>query len=107
MKQLIEYPTESGEPILVEIEIHEVEEGGEIEVARFDGFKKAVKTFEESLSSVKPVVKSIVNKLSDLIEKPHEINVEFGVKMGAKGGIIVASSDIEGNFKVTLKWNQG
>ena len=35
-----------------------------------------------------------------------EIEVEFGMKMDVKAGAIIASTGVEANFKVKLKWKR-
>ena len=35
---------------------------------------------------------------------PETVEVEFGVKFNATAGVILASSAVEGNCKVTLSW---
>jgi len=103
MKQLVEFSLEDEGSIVVEVEVAEAEYGEE-EVSRLP--KKAAKTFQDALSTAKPVAEAIINKLGDLSERPHEIGVEFGLKVSADADAIVASSGIEANFKVTLKWKR-
>ncbi|MDM8535455.1 CU044_2847 family protein [Desulfobacterales bacterium HSG17] len=104
-KQLIEFPIDDENSIFVEAEINEDDEG-EMEVSR-DGFaKKAAKNFQDSLATIKPIAETLVTKIGELSKKPQEVEVEFGLKMNAKAGAIIANSSIEGNIKVVLKWKQ-
>ena len=103
MKQLIEFPSETGKSILVEVESID-DEFGEKEVSRIA--KKAAQTFQEALETTKPIAEAIIDKLGNLSQRPQEIGVEFGLKLNAETGAIIASSGIEANFKVSLKWKQ-
>jgi uncharacterized protein YukE len=105
MKQLIEFPVENGESIWIEVE-EPKPKGGEIEVSRRDLTKKANKTFQDAMQIVKPVSDAIINKISQLNDNIKEIEVEFGMKMDVKAGAIIASTGVEANFKMKLKWKR-
>ena len=104
MKQLIEFETDN-DPIFVEVDISD-HRNGEKKCGRTSREAKSEKKFQNALSVVKPVAESIVEKFNNLSITPEEIGVEFGIKMNAKAGAIIATSGIEANFKVTLKWKQ-
>jgi hypothetical protein len=105
-KQIIEFPVEGNESIFIEVEVED-EEYGETEVSRPGELaQKSVQTFYDALDKVKPMSEAIISKFKDLSKRPQEINVEFGVKMSAEAGAIIASSGLEANFKITLKWKQ-
>jgi len=105
-KQLIEFPIDEENSIFVEAEISEDDEG-EMEVSR-DGFaKKAARTFQDSLSVIKPISETIISQVAELEQKPKDIEVEFGLKMNGKVGVAIANTSVEGNIKVVLKWQQG
>ena len=59
--------------------------------------------FEQAISLIKPVAKALYGAFEEL-NKPKEINMEFGMKFSAKAGVIFASADSEATFKITLKW---
>ena len=105
MKQLIEFPIDENNSIFVETEI--VDEEGDMEVSRNGIAKKALKTFQDSLSVIKPIAETIMSKVAELEQTPKEISVEFGLKMNGKVGVTIANTSIEGNIKVSLKWHQG
>ncbi len=106
MKQLVEFPLEDGSKIYVEVDEPE-SEGMVTQVA--DGertIQKAKQSFESALDQVKPVANAVISKLRDLCESPDEISVEFGIKLSAETGVVLASAGIETNFKVALKWQK-
>ena len=67
---------------------------------------KAQITFEQALDKVKPAASAIIRKLRSLHDSPDEIEVEFGLKLSAELGAIVASTHIDANYSVTLKWKR-
>ena len=65
---------------------------------------KSSETFEIALNNVKQAAEVIVDKLCSLAQRPEEISVEFGVKLSAEAGAIIAKGSTEANFKIGLKW---
>lgn len=106
MKRLIEFPLEGGGVILVEVD------GAEPTGSRVRGAspaeiaEKARQTFETSLERIKPAAAAIVAKIRELSDKPEQIEVEFGIKLSAEAGVVIASTGVEANFKVTLLWKR-
>ena len=104
MKRLVEFPLPSGESILVEVE---VEEGGSMVPAASRGLKeKAQTTFEEALAKVRPAAETVLHQLRQMHQSPDEIQVEFGLKLSAEAGAILAASGMEANYKITLTWKR-
>ncbi len=101
MKQLVEYELEDGSSIIVEVDLPEA---GIERAGRGDEIIKAKEQFGEVLAQVKPVAQTIISTLGSLTA--DEIGVEFGIKLGARAGIIIASADTEANFTVKLTWKR-
>jgi hypothetical protein len=102
MKRIIEYELEDGGSILVEVD---VPEGGGFErVNRRDEITKASISFDKALEQVRPVAQKVISKLRDITDPPDEIVLEFGLKLGAQAGMVLASADAEANYTVTLTW---
>ena len=66
--------------------------------------ERAGETFEAALSRVKPTAEAIVNSMRGVGDSPDEIEVEFGVKVNAEAGAVVAKAAGEANFKIKLRW---
>lgn len=102
MKRIVEFPLESGESILVE-----VDEPSSDRIGLGDDIaEKAQKTFESALNSIKPVASAIINKVRTLNDPADEVEVKFGLKMMSKLGAVIASGKGEVNCEITLKWKQ-
>ena len=108
MKQLIEFPLEGRDAgtILVEVELPEPAGGVDLAARRRGLPEEAAQTFEKAVAKIKPAAQAIIGQLRDLASRPDQIGVEFGFKLSAKAGVVIASTDAEANFKVTLTWNQ-
>jgi hypothetical protein len=105
LKQLIEFALKNGDSIIVEVEEPQPE-GGVVPAARAGEIVvKASRNLEAALEKIKPAAEAIITKLNDLRYKPDKIEVEFGVRLSADAGAIIASTGAEANFKVTLGWS--
>ncbi len=104
MKRIVEFPLESGDSILVE-----VDEPALIDDRiglRDEIVEKAHQTFESALEKVKPVANVILTKVRSLHQPADEVEVKFGVKISAELGAIIASGSGEVNYEITLKWKR-
>ncbi len=104
MKRLVEFPLEEGGTILVEVEMPEG--AGMVPAARGEVVQRAQQTFEAALEKVRPAAQAIIKKLRALHDPPDEIEVEFGLKMSAETGAVIAAAGVEANYKVTLTWKR-
>ncbi len=101
MKRIIEFPLENGSCMYVEVD--EPEEGL-TRVSHGDVIEQAHQTLEKSLERVKPAAQVILEKLQSLSDSPDEIEVQFGLKLNAATGVVLASAAIEANYNVKVKW---
>jgi hypothetical protein len=62
------------------------------------------KTFQAALGQVRPAIDAMMETLAGLKSRPDEITAQFGIKLGAKAGAFIASTDAEAQFTVSLKW---
>jgi hypothetical protein len=111
MKRVIEIPLASGGT--TSIEINDAAPAPASPVMR--GIREelynsvtetATQTFDAALARLKPAADAVVAQLKTLTHVPDHVEVEFGIKFGAKGNAYLAAADAEANFKVTLKWQR-
>lgn len=106
MTQLIEYTVEDGQKVILEIRDEYIGSGVQ-PASRGDGLLiKAEQTFDQALESIRPAAISIIKKLKKLHEPPNEIELEFGINLNASVGAVVATTTLDANYKVTLRWKQ-
>src|SRR5215216_398185 len=106
MKRLIEFPLGDSNTVLVEVEEEAAPEGRLRGSHSAEAIEKAHQAFDSSLEKIKPIAASVIGKLREVSDSPEQIAVEFGIKLNASAGVVLASSAIESNFKVTLTWKR-
>jgi len=106
MKRLIEFPLADATFLLVEVDEPDSTDPLVRAARPSEVVTRAQQTFEEALEKVKPAASIIIQKLRSLHDSPDEIEVEFGLKLTAEAGAVVATAGVEANYKVTLKWQK-
>jgi hypothetical protein len=100
--ELVRFESSAGEPLLVEVDD---EEFGVARISRRkDGVIEATESLENALKATRSSLKTIVESIRDLA--PDEYEVEFGMKLNAEAGVIVAKTALEGHFTVKLAWKR-
>ncbi|MFC5822279.1 CU044_2847 family protein [Nonomuraea insulae] len=102
MSKVVRYTTNDGAELLVEVEDDAY---GTARISRGDGIIDAGKHLEEVLEKTLTTVKPVVDAVRKLAPDAHEI--EFGLKLNAEAGVLVAKTAMEGHFTVKLTWNKG
>jgi hypothetical protein len=107
MSQLAKFPLKNGGFLAVEVD------GADSPGSRVmrgspsaDVLAEASDTFEAALEKVRSAAEGILDQLRSLAQPPDEVAVEFGVKMNAETGAIIAKASGEANFKINLTWKK-
>ncbi|KUJ67398.1 hypothetical protein ACZ90_28360 [Streptomyces albus subsp. albus] len=102
MAELVRFSGPEGTSLLVEV----ADDGPELELIARDpnGVVQAGRRLEEALATVRPALRSVVDSIGALA--PDEYEIEFGMKLNAETGVVIAKSAIEGHFNVTLRWSR-
>jgi hypothetical protein len=91
MRRYIEFPLDEGGFIMVEIDEPEPD-GGLVKASRESAMiERSQLNFDQALDKVRPAANAIIGKLRKLSDPPDEIEVEFGLKMSAEAGAVVAA----------------
>jgi hypothetical protein len=67
---------------------------------------KAGTALEEAVAELKPAAQAILDGLKALSEGVKEIELEFGIKLTAEAGAIIARTAAEGHCTVSIKWTR-
>lgn len=78
--------------------------GRAVQVSRMDDILEADQSLEKAIEKIKPAAEAVLSRLRSLAVKPDEISVDFGIKLSAKAGALIAATAAEANFQVSLKW---
>ena len=99
MTGVLSFHTADGESVLVEVEDRR---SGPQRVSRDGAVIEAGRKLEEVLAAARPTVTAVLGSLRGLSADEREI--EFGLKLTAEAGVMVAKTALEGNFLLRLKW---
>lgn len=102
MDGLVEFRTDDGAVVVVE---GAEDTSGSRLVARADGTVAAARTFEGSLEGVRAAAESALRVFRDGSLRPDSVEIEFGVRLTAEAGALIAKSAVEGHLLVKLSWS--
>lgn len=102
MRELLRWRTDHG-PVVVEVDD---EDAGFESISRSPGevVHDVQGRFEDALASVRGAAESALSTFRDDVLRPDEVAIEFGVKLNAAAGAVIARTAVEGHLVVTLKW---
>lgn len=100
MKKLVAF-THEQTTVLVEVD-GETTSGDQLSARGSASIEKAKESFEEAVAGIGPIAETILHQITSL--GPENVSIEFGIKFNAQAGVILASSAIEANCKVTIGW---
>lgn len=103
MDGLVEFKTDDG--ALIVVEGVEDESGSRLVARGDDGAVQATRTFEGSLEGVRAAAESALRVFRDGSLRPDSVEIEFGVKLTAEAGALIARSAVEGHLVVKLSWS--
>ena len=59
--------------------------------------ERATEAFDATLAGVKPIARAVMTQMRDAVADAREIDVEFGIKLTATAGVILAKAAAEGH----------
>ena len=101
MSDLVQYAV--GDSSIL-IEVPEDDFGVERTRRREDGVIDGHERLEKVLANVRPTARAVADALSGL--SPDSYEIEFGIKVSAELGAIVAKSSAESHFTVRVAWKR-
>lgn len=105
MDGLVEFRTEDG--ALVVVEGAGTTRSGARLVSRGDGPAQAARTFEGALDGVRAAAAAALRVFRDGSLRPDAVEIEFGVRLSAEAGAVIAKGSAEGHLVVKLSWSPG
>ncbi|MGW4562480.1 CU044_2847 family protein [Streptomyces sp. NPDC004561] len=102
MDGLVEFTTEDGALVVVE---DVATRSGTRLVSRGDGPALATRTFEGALEGVRAAASAALRVFRDGSLRPDAVEIEFGVRMSAEAGAVIAKGSTEGHLVVKLSWS--
>ncbi|GAA2732474.1 CU044_2847 family protein [Streptomyces nogalater] len=99
---LLEFRTEDG--ALVVVDGVNARSGARL-VSRGDGPAQAARTFEGALDGVRAAAAAALRVFRDGSLRPDAVEIEFGVRLSAEAGAVIAKGSTEGHLVVKLSWS--
>jgi hypothetical protein len=92
------------------VELGENEPGLELVSRRDKLVGTAKQTLDSAFDVVRPAIESLAEQIRALdtprLDQPTEICVEFGLRLNAEVGAVIAKTQTEGHLTVSLKWTR-
>ncbi|QNP66043.1 CU044_2847 family protein [Streptomyces genisteinicus] len=97
-------PFEDGDSFVVELP--DEQGSGVIRARRGDElFETSADTFESGMARVQRVAATMLERLADLPRRPDHIRAEFGLRITAEAGVVVAKGSGEAHILLELEWS--
>ncbi|TNC20297.1 CU044_2847 family protein [Amycolatopsis alkalitolerans] len=104
MAELMSFPLDDGGQVLVEVD---EQEPGLVQASRAgDVIEAGVSSFGAALARVKDAAGEALRQFRQLPAGPDEVQLEFGVRLNAQAGAVIAKTGVDGHFKVKLTWRE-
>jgi len=87
--------------ILIESDVAQT---GTVPVNRAGTVEKVGESFEDLAQRIGKLIEPLKKSLQESLSDASEVSIEFGVKVSGKAGLVIAASELEGNFKIAIKW---
>jgi hypothetical protein len=100
--ELVQFTLPDGSTVLAEVDDREP---GIQRASRLDDFiVQAKQSLGDSMDHIRAMAVVTLAKLQDLPRQPEGIEVEFGVRLNAEAGAVIAKTQAEGHLKIKLTW---
>ncbi|MBA2694596.1 MAG: hypothetical protein H0U62_01800 [Actinobacteria bacterium] len=109
MKRLVEIPLDdSGAVVIAEVEVDDDNEDGYVRAAIRTPDEVADKVGGSVQSALEKMIRPTAALVMDQLRhlQPDGVEVQFGLTLVGKAGVVFASSEVEGHLQVTLTWNR-
>jgi len=99
----LEIPLADGEMLLVDVTS---QEAGLAPAGGREMRERLAVTLQEGLGRVRMFAGQVLEQMRASAEPPNRVAVEFGLKLTAKTGVVVAETTSEAHITVTLEWQR-
>jgi hypothetical protein len=103
MDQLLQFESAYG---AVLVEVTEDEPGIERAARENEVVVKARVSLEAAMEQVRAFANATLDKVQALVQPPEQVEVEFGIRLNAEVGAVIARTQAEGHLQVKLTWTR-
>jgi hypothetical protein len=105
VRRVLQFPLSDGGVVTVEVDD---ETGGVGRAGRgSDAVERAAMTYDEAMAAVRRAAEATVRQFRQLVNRPDTVELEFGVKLTAGAGAVIARTEAEAQLTVRLTWHGG
>jgi preprotein translocase subunit SecD len=79
----------------------------EVSLSPRDVAARSSAALDSAVTSIRQVSERVASATRDLAHQPDEVEVEFGLKLDAATGALIARAGTEAHLTVTLRWGRG
>jgi hypothetical protein len=102
LSELLRFGTDEGTFV---VEVADDDPGFEL-VTRDGVIADTRQRLEDALVGVRRAAQSALRVFQDESIRPDGVELEFGVKLNAEAGAVIAKTAVEGHFQVKLSWQR-
>jgi Trypsin-co-occurring domain 1 len=104
MARFVRMPLEDGGSVVVEV----ADDGTDVQRIGRErpAVQDAAETLQQALSRVRPAVDAVLDTVRGMAERPDRVTLEFGIRLSAEAGVVVARAATEANFTVSVEWSR-
>jgi hypothetical protein len=103
MRQLVAFAVAGGQTVVAEVD----DDGSGVERAGVGELVgRATARLDDAFEQVRTVAELTVSKLGGLAERPETVEVQFGIRLNAEAGAVLARTQAEGHLQITLTWTR-
>ncbi|HEY4302878.1 MAG TPA: CU044_2847 family protein [Gemmatimonadaceae bacterium] len=78
----------------------------EVSLTAGDVIAKSQLALAKTTEAIKEIALRVTAGLEDLVVRPQEIEVTFGLKFDAEAGVVVSKAGVEASVEVKLVWKE-
>jgi hypothetical protein len=105
--EYIETRTKDGTVIRIEVEAgSKTMTGFSAQHSPGDAAERRTEAYSETLNTIRACANGMIDTLQSLEALPSTASINFALKIDAKAGAMIARSDNDAQFKVSLSWKQ-
>jgi hypothetical protein len=105
MSELVGFRLGDGTASVI-VEVDDDEPGVRLAAGGRDGVPDASATFDAGFVRVREAAARALAQLSTLPKPPSTVELEFGVKLSAQAGAVIAKTGVEGHLKIKMIWER-
>jgi uncharacterized protein YfiM (DUF2279 family) len=106
MTEAVEFKLGDGDASVL-VDVDPVEGGQVMRATNAAGaVSQALSTFDAGFARVRTAASAALAQLSSMPQRPDTVELEFGVRISAEAGAVIARSAVDGHLKVRVVWDR-